>query len=132
MNASLFYDQYIETKLDEFIALEFESIAQRFLIIKHSGQLERIGRYWANDARARIDIEIDIVASIKDKLIAYECKWTNSPVDLQIVNQLREKAKYLSIENLGFFSKNKFTADVYKTNYLLYTIDDLYSSLINI
>lgn len=127
MNANLFYDRYIDSKLDEFIATEFENIAQRFLIIYHTGNLDRIGRYWANDARAHIDIEIDIVASIKDTLFAYECKWTNSPIDLQIVRQLEEKAKYLSIENLGFFSKNKFTTDVYKANFHLYTADDLYS-----
>jgi uncharacterized protein len=128
MKANLFYDRYIDTKLDEFSASEFENIAKRFLIIYHSGNLDRIGRYWANDARSRVDIEIDIVASIQDTLVAYECKWTKAPIDLQVVHQLEEKAKYLSIVNLGFFSRDKFTEDVQKTNYHLFNSDDLYSS----
>ena len=126
MHPSSFYDRYIAPFLDEFVSLEFENISRTYLILKHQNELESIGRYWANDAKNRIDIEIDIVASIDNQQSAYECKWTNAPIDMQVVNQLYEKAKYLNIEQLGFFSRSGYTEEVSEKNYLLYSVDDLY------
>ena len=126
MHPSSFYDRYIAPFLDEFVSLEFENISRTYLILKHQNELESIGRYWANDARNRIDIEIDIVASIENHRSAYECKWTSAPIDMQVVNQLYEKARYLNIEQLGFFSRNGYTEEVRLKNYLLYSVDDLY------
>lgn len=126
MHPSSFYDRYIAPFIDEFVSLEFENISRSYLILKHQNELESIGRYWANDAKNRIDIEIDIVASIENQQSAYECKWTNAPIDMQVVNQLYEKARYLNIEQLGFFSRSGYTEEVREKNYLLYSVDDLY------
>lgn len=126
MHPSSFYDRYIAPFIDEFVSLEFENISRTYLILKHQNELESIGRYWANDAKNRIDIEIDIVASIENQQSAYECKWTNAPIDMQVVNQLYEKARYLNIEQLGFFSRSGYTEEVREKNYLLYSVDDLY------
>ena len=126
MHPSSFYDRYIAPFLDEFVSLEFENISRTYLILKHQNELESIGRYWANDAKNRIDIEIDIVASIENHRSAYECKWTSAPIDMQVVNQLYEKARYLNIDQLGFFSRNGYTEEVRLKNYLLYSVDDLY------
>lgn len=126
MNPTSFYSNYIENYLNEFISIEFENIAKQFLLLKHQTEIEAIGRYWANDARKHINIEIDVVTSIKNELICYECKWTNDPINMQVVHQLEDKSDYINSKKIAFFSKSGYTKDVQKTDNLLYSLEDLF------
>lgn len=106
MEAQYFYELIIAPYLDEFVSLEFENICKEFLIRKYKNTIEEIGRYWYNDPRKKLDLEIDIVMKEAGQLYVFECKWTNSVLDQKIMRQLQEKATYLGPAKIGFFSRS--------------------------
>ena len=94
----------------------YEEIArQLFASWAASGQrpfrITRLGRWWAPDH------EIDLVAldEASNKLFCAEVKWTERPVGINILEQLKSKAEVLSSQisatevQLGLFSKSGFT-----------------------
>ena len=80
-------------ELDRFVASTFEDICQeaRWHLTKAgelNGSYGAIGRWWYGEH------EIDLVG-LDDRTPAAlfgECKWTNAPVGMSLVEDLREKA----------------------------------------
>ena len=81
MNPEAFYEAYIEPHLNEFISFEFERISMEFLLRKYKNSIQEISSYWHNNAKLKQNIEIDVVMKKGDELYAFECKWTNQPID---------------------------------------------------
>jgi AAA+ ATPase superfamily predicted ATPase len=76
------------------------------------------GRWWGNNPLLKQEQEIDIIAYNKEekKAIFSECKWTNKPVDLRVLNHLVKKSGMFDFEDKYYmlFSKNGFADDVWE------------------
>jgi hypothetical protein len=73
---------------------------------------DRIGRWWGTNPVTRAQEEIDLVAGSKSRLFLGECKWTNTKVGLEILNNLERKAALFpqyGQKYYGLFSKNGFS-----------------------
>lgn len=75
--------------------------------------IKEISSYWYNNAKLMQNVEIDVVMKTSDELYAFECKWTNKPLDKKNEEDLTCKALYLG-ENIriGFFSKSRYTSNL--------------------
>jgi len=74
----------------------FEDICVQYLRRRGSQRLgqaiTRSGRYWTRDAQ----LEVDIIAELADgRFLLGECKWSSSPVGMEVYYGLREKAARL-------------------------------------
>ena len=88
--------------------------------------IQEIGRFWYNDSKKRLDIEIDIVMRNHDKLTIFECKWTNATINKRVLDELEEKGDYIKSDGLGFFSRKGYSVSLERTDAQLYTVEDLY------
>lgn len=113
------FERHIKPDLIHFAATAFEEAAKDFLAMKaRQNELpfipERIGSWWDQSS------EIDVVAlsTAENAALIGECKWSIHPVGLNVLLDLREKAKTFSklahIENLHYclFSKSGFTPEL--------------------
>jgi AAA+ ATPase superfamily predicted ATPase len=112
MTTDDFYDAFIRDDLDYFISLRFEKISEQFLKRYYKKRnhepMISIGRYWYNDRKTKTDIEIDICVQTKSHIHIYECKWTNTFIDDQIMSSLKEKGQFIHATKYGAFSKHGF------------------------
>ena len=86
----------INAGMDEYVAREiFEKICMEFLLKKQPFQIQEIGRWW------RKEDEIDIVALNEEtkEILFCECKWRERKADLNVLNELKEKAKLVQWHN---------------------------------
>ena len=70
-----------------------------------------LGRWWGSAPRKKSEAEIDIVASDGEhSLLFCECKWTNEPVDVSVLETLVERSFLLTTTNRHYivFSKSGF------------------------
>jgi AAA+ ATPase superfamily predicted ATPase len=79
--------QRVKENLDQYVSQVFEEIA--FQHFSHAVPAIRIGKWWKGET------EIDGVAIDEKTKTAYfmEAKWTNKPVDKQVLRQLEAKAQ---------------------------------------
>ena len=93
-----------------------------------------IGRWWGNDPQNKKQTEVDIIAN--DHMFC-ECKWRNTPVDIDVLRKLQHRSdlilghKYKGRVYFDLFSKTGFTDEVKneatkKNNLLLFDINDLF------
>jgi AAA+ ATPase superfamily predicted ATPase len=134
ISKELFYDLFINPKLEEYVSFKFEIIAREFLIRKNLSNTTEdifveIGRYWGNSPILRQEVEIDIVTKTQNGNTAYECKWTNDLFRLDVVNNLKEKSRHLMVTAFGGFSRSGYTRDAKENLDICYTVDDLYSGI---
>ncbi len=126
MNPEAFYEAYIEPHLNEFISFEFERISIEFLLRKYKNSIQDISSYWYNSAKLKQNIEIDIVMKKSDELYAFECKWTNQPIDKKDEEHLTSKTLYLGKNvRIGFFSKSGYNSGLSQRS-LRFIPSDLY------
>jgi hypothetical protein len=109
-----YFLQRLDGYLSEFMGLAFEEIVKELLnSLNLQGKapiaFETIGRWWSRER------EIDLVAlnSETGDALFVECKWTSSPVDLEVLAQLKQIAEEASISVKRSFyliaSKSGFT-----------------------
>lgn len=107
----------IAPHLPEYMGAVFEEICKQYLwseLLKGSlpAEFSDIGRWWGTDPKAKQQVEIDIFGTCnKDSAIFGECKWTNSKIDINILEKLIEKSKLFPHENKHYylFAKSDFT-----------------------
>ena len=134
MNTNDFYDEIIKENLhSSFIPMKFEDISEQYLIISNKDSkikppLYKIGKYWYDNPKEKINGEFDLVSLDKNGYIVYEVKYTNNKVDEKVVNHLIDQLNCCGIKyyNLGFFSKSGFNFEK-NNNYYLKTLEDLYN-----
>lgn len=108
----------IENYLPEYMGNIFEDMCRQYmwqLLLR--GEIEcmfvSLGRWWGNDPIEKKQTEIDIIGfSDDDSAVFGECKWTNEPVDVKVLETLRYRANLFHHEKkyLYLFAKNGFTA----------------------
>ena len=106
--------------LSTFVGPVFETVCRQWLQRKMQDDSidmtpEKIGTWWGNDPEYKKQAEVDIVALGADgELIVGECKWNNSPVDVDVLDLLEHRAKLLASSQyrtmrLYLFAKTGFT-----------------------
>lgn len=106
----------IQENLNAYVGRIFEEVCKELLILYINKELtgylmdfENIGNWWN-----RTGEEIDIVAYNQKsrRILVGEVKWTSSPVDIDVVDDLMRKAKFINFAGeykFLFISKNGFT-----------------------
>ncbi len=134
MPSDVFFKEFIEEDFfTKYVPKEFESISKQYFAYlnlnrKITPVLYKIGKYYYDDPKNKINGEFDCVTLSKDGYDFYEVKFTSSPIDDKIVNEEINQLNKLNIKynKLGFISKNGFKIKE-NNNYILITIDDLYN-----
>ena len=71
-----------------------------------------LGRWWGNDPRKKVQIEIEIMGEQDNNSAVFaECKWRNENVDLDVLETLIERSDlfhYMKVQYF-LFSKTGFT-----------------------
>ncbi len=108
-----------------FAGEQFESLMRELILEGVLGRpFDSVSRWWGRNSsrkRGRDVEEVDIVAYSKkrEELLFAECKWTNSPVSIDVVETLRKKSETLRKQFPGkkytfaVFSKSGFRG-IYK------------------
>ena len=120
----------IEDTLDQYVSFIFEDVCREYVNIDHTGY--EVGRWWFRED------EIDIVAlnEREKKILLAECKWSKNPVDVSLLNSLKEKATKVRWNNedreehYALFSRSGFTEELKNIsksdpNIQLIDLDDL-------
>ncbi len=106
----------IKENLNGYVGRVFEDIVKELLILYNTKEIkglklnfENIGSWWD-----RNNNEIDILAyNLKEKnFLLGEIKWTNKPLDIDVVEELERKSKYIhygGTYKFLFVSKSGFT-----------------------
>lgn len=133
------WNRRIEPDYSHYMGQVFERVCRDYLLRMNSkGVLPvlftEIGRWWGTNAKNREQVEIDLIARDLNVYVFCECKWTNEPVDFQVLKKLRDKSESFGKrpEKSYFilFSKQGFTEKVQeeareKEEVLLVTMEDI-------
>lgn len=113
--------EHIEPHISSFMSPVFEEICKQYLWRQNIARQTPIlftdaGRWWGNNPRKREECEIDIIADDKDRneAIFCECKWTNDPVGIHVLETLIERSELFHHKNKYYylFAKTGFTERV--------------------
>ena len=111
------FDHEVIDSLPAYMGLIFEEICKQYLIEEAKKDAlpfftSKIGRWWGNNPKEKRQEEIDILAYRKDSALFCECKWTNAPMDIDVLNDLKTQGHLFPYENKWFwlFAKTGFTA----------------------
>ncbi|PID47524.1 MAG: ATPase [Proteobacteria bacterium] len=98
----------IKQNFSSYISFVYENLAIEY--VKKNSKVLKCGRWWDKDH------EIDLVGITQNSLIVGECKYSNKKVGLDILESLKQKARFiksdLPIEKYYLFSKSGFTKDL--------------------
>ena len=141
-NPELVLENDILPNLDVYVSRTFEDVCQEAVWLLSSldeldGSYSKVGRWWYGED------EIDVVGldSRKPAALFCECKWTESPVGMDVARSLEEKANEVRWRNgerseeFVLFSKSVFEeglADSLDSRWNLYGvegIEEVFSSL---
>lgn len=108
------YNAKIESQLNSFMGLTFEEICKQYMYqnIKSAPFFfGNIGRWWGNNPKLKRQEEIDLMAFEDDNVIFGECKWTNSLVDTDVLNDIVTQSEIFHYKHIYFyvFAKRGFT-----------------------
>lgn len=122
-----------------YMGFEWERICIRYMFTSYSKSRDpflyaNLARWWGGSVSKKTQIEIDMIATFNDMALFGECKWTEEPIGMEILNELRCKAEQFRYTHKFWylFSKNGFSDAVLKEaekncSIKLITLDDIYS-----
>ena len=92
------YETVVMPQNDDFMGRIFETICRQYLFLpeiygKLPFPIGQIGRWWGNNARARRQEEIDLMAISGETVLFGECKWRNEKIGRQVVERLLERGE---------------------------------------
>lgn len=109
------YETVVMPQLNGFMGTVFESICQQYLFLPEVYEnlpfmVGNLGRWWGNNARARRQEEIDLMAVSGDRALFGECKWRSEKVGLQVIETLLERGELFHYPEKYYyiFSKSGF------------------------
>jgi len=113
------YNAKIEPQLNSFMGLTFEEICKQYMYQNFKSApffFGNIGRWWGNNPKLKCQEEIDLMAFEGDNAILGECKWTNSLVDTNVLNDLLRRSEMFQYNQvyLYIFAKKGFTKQCIK------------------
>ncbi|MDR1134559.1 MAG: ATP-binding protein [Clostridiales Family XIII bacterium] len=110
------YDYDVMENLSAYMGLIFEEICKQYLIEEAKRNalpffIGKVGRWWGSNPKEKRQEEIDILAYHKDAALFGECKWTNAPVDINVLRDLEAQSSLFSYKSKWFwlFAKTGFT-----------------------
>jgi len=113
---SAIFDSEVADQLPAYMGLVFEDICKQFIVEEaNTNSLPfvpgRLGRWWGNNPKEKRQEEIDILVFSRDSAIFCECKWTNTHVDIGVLERLINKAELFNYSKKWFwlFAKTGFT-----------------------
>ena len=135
MDSGVFFERFIRPDFEEhYIPKAFEEICRQFLIRKNIAGtihpvIEKIGRYYYDDAVNHTNGEFDIVTYDENGYSFYEAKYKSRPVTEGTVQKEIQQVQATSLNcyQYGFFSKSGFADNVSKS-IKKYTLKDIYNS----
>jgi uncharacterized protein len=93
-----------------FVSQVFEKVCMEILLTNPPVEIQKIGRWWNNRE------EIDIVTLSETAILLGECKWWDSKVGLNILEDLQRKSSFIETggreQFYAIFSKNGFTKEL--------------------
>ena len=114
------YDR-IEPQITAYMGEIFEEICKQYLWRENAAHrlpfiFREAGRWWGTDAVKKTEKEIDIIAFDDTRAIFCECKWTNEPVGLAVLDGLMEKCEMFHFREKYYylFSKTGYTENCLK------------------
>ena len=92
------YDNEVAPQLNAYMGLIFEDICKQWFFEQAKQNalpffIGSVGRWWGTDARTRRQVEIDLMAVKQDNAIFAECKWKNAAVDIDVLDDLKQKSE---------------------------------------
>ena len=130
-----FYNEFIKEDFEKyFVPKEFENISKQYLIIQNKNKkinppLYKVGKYYYDLPKEKKNGEFDVVSLSRNGYDFYEVKFTNKPIDDNVVKEeiyQLEKAK-IKYNKLGFISKSGFNISN-SSDYYLISLDDMFSN----
>lgn len=133
MPSDVFFDEFIKNDFETiYVPHEYEEIAKQYLLRKNLEKeinpvLYKIGKYYYDDPKNRVNGEFDVVTLNRNGYDFYEVKFTKEPINDEIVNKKKYQLEQLGLcyNKLGFFSKSGFDIKD-KDNYILINLDEIY------
>ena len=121
MDSNVFFDKYIKKDFEEqYVPHVFESICKEYLIRKNKeGKfdpiLEKIGKYYYDNPKEKLNGEFDVVSLDSKGYIFYEAKFRNISINDSIIEKEIEQVsktklncyKYVFISKSGFECKER-------------------------
>ncbi len=134
MDSKIFYQEIIEKDFNEqFVPKMFERIAKEYLIIENkkgylNPPLLKIGKYWYDNPKEKVNGEFDLVSKDKNGFIIYEVKYRKSKItDKTIREEIEQLNKCkVSYYKLGFFSKSGFDVKEKNDDHYLKSLENIY------
>jgi len=110
------YDSEIKESLAAYMGIVFEDICKQFIYEQAKNNVTpflptKIGRWWGNNPQEKRQEEIDILSYRKEEALFCECKWTKSPVGIEVLADLERKSDLFPYKNKWFwlFAKTGFS-----------------------
>ncbi len=133
MEPELFFDRYIKQDFEEkHVPRMFEEVCRQYLIRQNRlGRLEepfeKIGTYYYDDPKKKMNGEFDIVTLDSRGYIFYEAKFRKAPLTRKLMEQeiAQVENSLLSCYKYGFFSRAGFEANM--EHVMMFTLEDLFS-----
>ena len=133
MDSNVFFDKYIKKDFEEqYVPHVFESICKEYLIRKNKeGKfdpiLEKIGKYYYDNPKEKLNGEFDVVSLDSKGYIFYEAKFRNISInDSMIEKEIEQVSKTkLNCYKYVFISKSGFECKE-RDNVELINLEELY------
>ena len=133
MDSNVFFDKYIKKDFEEqYVPHVFESICKEYLIRKNKeGKfdpiLDKIGKYYYDNPKEKLDGEFDVVSLDSKGYIFYEAKFRNISInDSMIEKEIEQVSKTkLNCYKYVFISKSGFECKE-RDNVELINLEELY------
>ena len=133
MDSNVFFDKYIKKDFEEqYVPHVFESICKEYLIRKNKeGKfdpiLEKIGKYYYDNPKEKLNGEFDVVSLDSKGYIFYEAKFRNISInDSMIEKEIEQVSKTkLNCYKYVFISKSGFECKE-RNNVELINLEELY------
>ena len=110
------YHTLVKPQISDFMGAVFEYICKQYLYLPQIYSslpfpIGNAGRWWGNNPQKKCQEEIDIMAVQEENALFCECKWKNSPADVDVMQTLIERGElfYYPKKYLLVFSKCGFT-----------------------
>ena len=132
------YQQTVKNNFSDYMGLVFEKMCQEYLLRYAKNLpilLADVGQWWGTDAKARKEVQIDIVGTPAEgnEYIIGSCKYRNEKIGVDELELIRHYASVFghgSKYHYFIFSKSGFTAALQelgnKGEVTLLTLEDLY------
>jgi AAA+ ATPase superfamily predicted ATPase len=135
------FDSEIEPQLNTYMGLIFEDICRQWFFERAKRNklpffIGNLGRWWGTNPKTHSQEEIDLMAVHTDRALFAECKWKNSAVDINVLNELQRKSALFDYKKINYyiFAKKNFTASLVRaasktTNVELFNLQEMIDSI---